>query len=330
MSIQRRVTLALIIVLLIGGMAIALLRLANISVMNEIPAAPIYGLTLGSLLMLFGFWHGIDQVRHAVVVLVALLTGFGINGVFLTDYASLVIVLPPVLALVLTSPAWVVSSATATILILAARSGFTGVYANPLTLVVYAMLVGGLILARLVTEDALHSVEEQARRAEAARAQSEANAAEVAQKAAELERQNEEQRRLLDLVATLETPAVALAEGVLLAPIVGHLDSRRADLLTERLLHEVSTKRTRMVVIDVAGVPAVDTAVAHSLLRAVQAVRLLGCEVTITGISANVAATITQLGITLSDVKIARTPQTALEQILAAPTTNRTTVAARR
>ncbi|HMQ30052.1 MAG TPA: STAS domain-containing protein [Chloroflexaceae bacterium] len=318
MSIQRRVTLALILVLLVGGLAIAVLSLANVSMVSELPEAPIYGLTLGSILMLLGFWRGVDQVRYAIVVLLVLLAGFGLNGVFLADYASIAIILPPVLALVLAGPAWVVGSAAATIFILAARAGFSGVYADPLTLVVYGMIVGGMILARMVTEAAQHSAEEQARRAEAALAQSEDQAAELARKAEELARQNDEQRRLLDLVATLETPAVALAEGVLLAPVVGHLDSRRADLLTERLLREVSAKRTRMVVLDIAGVPAVDTAVAHALLRAVQAVRLLGCEVTITGISASIAATITQLGITLVGAQIARTPQEALEQAVVA------------
>lgn len=316
MIIQRRVTLALILVLLVGGLAIAMLSMANVSMVSELPDVPLYGLTLGSLLMLLGFWRGVDQVRYAVVVLLVLLAGFGLNGVFLTDYASLAILLPPVLAQVLAGPVWVVGSAIATILILVARAEFGGVYADPLTLVVYAMIVGGIILARMVTEAAQHAAEEQARRTEAALAQSEASAAEVIRKAAELERQNDEQRRLLDLVATLETPAVALAEGVLLAPLVGHLDSRRADLLTERLLHEVSAKRARLVVLDIAGVPTVDTAVAQALLRAVQAVRLLGCEVTLTGISASIATTITQLGINLVGVQIARTPQEALEQIV--------------
>jgi anti-anti-sigma factor len=119
-------------------------------------------------------------------------------------------------------------------------------------------------------------------------------------------------------VATLETPAVALAEGVLLAPVVGHLDSRRAERLTERLLREVGESRARLVVLDIAGVPAVDSAVAGALLRAVQAVRLLGCDVTITGISASIATTMTQLGISMAGVRTARTPQEALKQAVVA------------
>lgn len=316
MTIQRRVILALILVQLIGGLIIAVLKLLNVSVVSIVAWWPILGLVLGNLLMLLAFLRGIDQVRYAMVVMMVLLAGFGLSGVFLTDYASLAIMVPPVLAQVLAGPVWVIGSAVMTIVILAVRAGFGGVYVDPVTLVVYAMIVGGMIVARLVTDTAQGEAEAQAAQAEAARAESEARADEVAQKAAELERQNDEQRRLIDLVATLETPAVALAEGVLLAPVVGHLDSRRAEKLIDRLLHEVADSRAHLVVLDIAGVAMVDTQVAHALLRAVQAVRLLGCEVTITGISASVATTITALGINMAEVRTARTPQEVLQQLV--------------
>jgi rsbT co-antagonist protein RsbR len=197
-------------------------------------------------------------------------------------------------------------------LVLAARSGWQGPYADPLNLILYGMSVGGIVLARLVTDTAQRTAEANARRAEEARVRSEQQAAELAEQAAELKHQNEEQRRLIDLVATLEIPAVALADGVLLAPVVGHLDTRRASGLTDRLLQEVNSSRARLVILDIAGVPTVDTAVAQALLRAVQAVRLLGCEVTITGISSSIAATMITLGINMAGVHTARTPQEAL------------------
>lgn len=318
---QRQVTL-LMLAVMSGGVALITLSLLFAGQID----AQLF-LAAGAFLllcaMLAAYWRGgFDQVRYAVVAIMVLLVGFGLEGEYLTEVASLAILLPPVLALVLAGPVGVAGSAVAAIALLIARAGFAGVYANPLTLVLYAMLVGGMILARLVTDTAHHQAEEQARRAEAALAGSEAKSAELAQKAEELARRNEEQGRLIDLVATLETPAVALAEGVLLAPVVGHLDSRRAGLLTERLLHEVSDSRARLVILDIAGVPAVDTGVAQSLLRAVQAVRLLGCEVTITGISASIAATLTQLGVSLTGVRISRTPQEALEHAMAAVAQN--------
>jgi rsbT co-antagonist protein RsbR len=145
-------------------------------------------------------------------------------------------------------------------------------------------------------------------------ARAEQQAKRLTQSADELAEQIAQQRRLLDLVATLETPAVTLAEGVLLAPLVGHLDSRRAEALARRLLQAAGERRAQLVVIDITGVAAVDTSVAQALLSAAQALRLLGCRVTITGISPTVATTLTDLGTRLDGIVTARTPQDALAE----------------
>jgi anti-anti-sigma regulatory factor len=143
------------------------------------------------------------------------------------------------------------------------------------------------------------------------------NVSESEQQAIALRNQNAEQQRLLDLVATLETPAIALADGVLLAPIVGTLDSRRIEVLTGRLLREASERRARRIILDIAGVTVLDTAVAKALLQLAQALRLLGCKVTITSISAEVAMTLTNLEISFAEVSTARSPQEALELLRA-------------
>jgi rsbT co-antagonist protein RsbR len=129
---------------------------------------------------------------------------------------------------------------------------------------------------------------------------------------AALRTQNEEQRRLLDLIATLEIPAVALADNVLLAPIVGHLDSRRAKMLTARLLEEVHQRRARLVILDITGVQGVDTMVAKALLDTAQALRLLGCQVTLSGVSASTAMTLVHQEVLLEGVRTVRSPQEAL------------------
>lgn len=131
----------------------------------------------------------------------------------------------------------------------------------------------------------------------------------------ELTRQNEEQKRLLDLVSTLETPVIPLVEGVLLAPIVGTLDSRRTQALTERLLREVYARHASQVILDITGVAAIDTQVAMGLLQTARAVRLLGCSLTMTGISANVATTITQLGLDLNEISSTHSLQEVLLRI---------------
>lgn len=130
--------------------------------------------------------------------------------------------------------------------------------------------------------------------------------------------QNAEKQQLLDLVAALEVPAIPLAEGLLLVPIIGALDYRRATALMERLLEEVHTHRARQVILDLTGVVEVDTQIAHLLLRLVQALRLLGCEMMITGISASVAQAMTRFGVNLEAVVTAGSLQKVLSRWMAA------------
>lgn len=158
-------------------------------------------------------------------------------------------------------------------------------------------------------QKALTLAEANARDASQARLIAEEQARDLAAQAATL-RHTEQQ--LNNLVATLETPTVALADGVMLAPLVGALDSRRASALMERLLQYVAAQGIRLLVLDVAGVALIDTSVAQTLIRIVQALRLLGCEVVITGIAPNVALTLNQLGINLAGIQTARSPQEVL------------------
>ncbi|WP_366144844.1 STAS domain-containing protein [uncultured Chloroflexus sp.] len=150
--------------------------------------------------------------------------------------------------------------------------------------------------------------------AEAARARMQAQQVETY--ATQLEQQTTQlqatEQMLRNLVQSLETPTVEIARDVLLAPIVGQIDSQRAELLLKRLLDVVSARRVRMVVIDVAGVSAFDTMAAQSLIQTVQALRLIGCEAVITGISPTMAQTITALGIDMNTIATARSPQEVL------------------
>jgi anti-anti-sigma regulatory factor/PAS domain-containing protein len=133
------------------------------------------------------------------------------------------------------------------------------------------------------------------------------------QQAAVLREQNEEQRRLLELVDVLETPAVTLADNVLFAPIVGYLDHRRAEAFTERLLHEAHRDRIQLVILDITGVPMVDAAVANSLLGTARALRLLGCKVAISGISAATASALVEQDIALAGIRTVRSPHEAMD-----------------
>lgn len=100
----------------------------------------------------------------------------------------------------------------------------------------------------------------------------------------------------------LSTPVLQLRQGLLILPIVGMLDSRRAQQLTEQLLLAIRTRRGRVVVLDVTGVAAVDSRVANHLIQTVDAARLMGATAIITGVSPEVAQTLVGLGIDLGNV----------------------------
>lgn len=127
-----------------------------------------------------------------------------------------------------------------------------------------------------------------------------------------LRTRNEEQQRLLDLVETLELPITTLADGVAFVPVIGHLDTRRGQQLTARLLEAVHTQRLRAVILDVAGVADVDTAVAKIIQQAAQGLQLLGSRVVVTGIAPSLAVSLSQLNVPLREVTTVRSPQEAL------------------
>jgi anti-anti-sigma regulatory factor len=127
---------------------------------------------------------------------------------------------------------------------------------------------------------------------------------------------NEQMTSLLTLVRDLETPVIPLLDGVLVMPLVGHVDTRRASQLTESVLTAVHEQRARVVIIDITGVSVVDTAVAQRLGRLAQSVQLLGAHVLLTGIRADVAQTIVMQGIDFSGIQTAGRLQDGVAAVL--------------
>ncbi|MCS6886631.1 PAS-domain containing protein [Chloroflexus sp.] len=104
------------------------------------------------------------------------------------------------------------------------------------------------------------------------------------------------------LLAELSTPLLEVGPRVLLAPMVGAFDSARAAMLIESLLQAVQQRQARFVVLDVTGVPVIDTQVAHAILQCATSVRLLGAQLVMTGIRPDVAQTLVALGVDLSAI----------------------------
>lgn len=117
-----------------------------------------------------------------------------------------------------------------------------------------------------------------------------------------------------EAIKELSTPVLQLREGLLILPIVGALNSARARQLTEQLLRAISSRRAKMVVMDVTGVPAVDSKVANHLVQTVAASRLMGATVIVTGLSAEVAQALVAIGADLSTVKTAGDLQSGIEE----------------
>ena len=121
------------------------------------------------------------------------------------------------------------------------------------------------------------------------------------------EEQIEHQAHLIKLqretLLELATPIIPLMQQIIVLPLIGSIDSQRAQDIMRSLLGGISQHRARIVILDITGVPVVDSAIAGHLTRAIQAARLKGAETIVTGVSDAVAETIVDLGIDWRDVQ---------------------------
>lgn len=108
--------------------------------------------------------------------------------------------------------------------------------------------------------------------------------------------------RQTDEITEISTPVIRVWDGILALPIIGTLDSARTQVVMESLLTEIVSSGSSVAILDISGVPTVDSLVAQHLLKAVSATRLMGAECVISGIRPEIAQTIVHLGIDLSDI----------------------------
>ena len=108
--------------------------------------------------------------------------------------------------------------------------------------------------------------------------------------------------RQSDEISEISTPVIRLWDGILALPIIGTLDSSRTQTIMEALLNEIVATGSGIAILDISGVPAVDSLVAQHLIKTVSATRLMGAECIISGIRPEIAQTLVHLGINLSDI----------------------------
>ncbi|WCL83060.1 STAS domain-containing protein [Saprospira sp. CCB-QB6] len=125
----------------------------------------------------------------------------------------------------------------------------------------------------------------------------------------QLEEQNEALREL-------STPVAEIWDGILLLPLVGFIDSKRAKDMMETMLFNVAEKQAKVFILDISGVAIVDTAVANHLIKMTKAGRLMGCDCIISGISGSIAQTIVELGIQIDEIQTTGSMRDALAQAM--------------
>jgi rsbT co-antagonist protein RsbR len=121
-------------------------------------------------------------------------------------------------------------------------------------------------------------------------------------------------RQQQEAIRELSTPVLQVRERLLILPIIGVLDSQRARQLTEQLLRGIRSTRAKVVVIDITGVPTIDSTVANHLVQTVEASRLMGASVIITGLSSEIAQTLVTIGVDLSKVNAVGDLQGGIEE----------------
>jgi rsbT co-antagonist protein RsbR len=325
---QRQIHLGLFILMTLGALALSILVFSTPSaqIVSKIIASSLF-ICFGGLLL--AYRRGWEYARPIAVVTMTLLMGVGIpasNPDNISQQITWAVLLPPVVALLLTEPRWVLGSGIAIMAIVIARAGGRGVYTSPIELTLYVVVIAGMVLSRLAT-DAAQRIAAANARAETALRLSEQRETELARSNAELQRlvdevrlREAEQARLLaensqqrDAIRELSMPVLPLQRGTLAMPLIGALDTTRLRDLQERALAAIQRVSARRLLLDITGVPIVDTQVAQGLIEVVQAARLLGTEVLLVGIRPEVAQTIVGLGLDLRGVRTYSDIQTALD-----------------
>lgn len=117
-----------------------------------------------------------------------------------------------------------------------------------------------------------------------------------------------------EALLAMSTPVTMIWQDILMLPIVGIIDSKRAQDIMSAVLGKIADARAKIFIMDISGVAVVDTAVANHFIKITKATRLMGCECLVSGVSPAIAQTMVQLGINVGEVRTNATLRDALEE----------------
>lgn len=330
---QRNSILGFLVLLTVGGLIVTFLQFFSSQPMSD--ALLTLAETVVVMALLFAYWRGWEPARFIVVGLITLAIMFTQVEFAVTQHFHLVLFLPPVVALVFLRPLGIAITAGIMIFSLIFGTFWFNSTIAPADLILYCMLVGGMVIARMVLETSVRITQEARIQAvQAAQALEMANAqleSQVEQRTLQLQNRTNEQAKLVaeqasllnelelqrSTIRTLSVPVIPVSSHTLVMPLVGVLDHERLDYLQRQALEALQECSARRIVLDITGVPVVDTIVAKGILAVVQAARLLGADVMLVGIRPEVAQAIVGNGMDLEGLRTYRDLAGALEQIKA-------------
>ncbi|HEY1011684.1 MAG TPA: STAS domain-containing protein, partial [Herpetosiphonaceae bacterium] len=252
--------------------------------------------------------HGFIRLGGAIIAgsMLLFVTFFGEPENILSGTAGAIYLIPILIAGMVIGAKAVIPTGALALILISAVPLLRGVAWNQrvvVTLFVLGLTTALLWLIIRILEQALERARKQTVAAEQDKAEIAAREVSLQTANGNLQAANDQLEDLLRLVRELETPVIPLLEQVLVAPLVGHLDTRRAEQVTQAVLDTVYSQKATTVIIDITGIQVMDTQVVQHLDRLAQAVQLLGAHVVMTGIRPEVAQTITMLGLSFNNIR---------------------------
>ncbi|MFV9506607.1 MAG: STAS domain-containing protein [Oscillochloridaceae bacterium umkhey_bin13] len=292
--------------------------LIGVSILQDDPPLRITAVTGATFVfagLLIAYLRGWNSAPLIVAALITILPVIVLDS--LNPAAALACLVAPTITIVFARAQWVLLSGLITIGGIGLKDILADFSVDNLDFFVIGFLiVTTMAAARLVMDEARDQALHQAAEAEQARQRAEAANAESHASNQLLLQQTAQQQQLIELLNNLEVPAITLYENVLFIPVVGALDTRRAKRLMTEALESVHSRRAKMLILDIAGMPLIDTASARALTQAVEAVKLLGCTVIISGLRHDVALMLAEIQSEMPNVQFVQSLEDVFKQIM--------------